>query len=600
MIALGLVVTVSAASLVLSLKGGSTSLAAAPGPGSAAAAPSGPQPGSAQARADLTKMQTLLNSGSASQQAALLPPSVAFVPGSGPVFPPGTTVTIRQGTFRSAGGPTGTVQAVLSDKTAVTLELHSAKGHWYLYDVKAGAQTSAKVTSRSAGPVAAQLLSKIVPGDVLPPNQVPAQGQIGQKTPVIFVHGFGESAANWSDGLNGQDMLSNVDKINGVMSLRFDYSGVTAEKWVDNPANGPALATYIKKVAQASLDGHGRGKVVIVAFSMGGLLTRYAATKGGVGGDIGMVITIGTPNAGSFAGDGRTLLCYDGVVLPAIADQFLPGICTQWDAASAMGVFSPQIWLLPKLPSSIPVVHAIAGDETLVWTIWSRGSWSAKAELPLHGDGVVPTWSALEKRSGGQENTGFTFTNPLNAGDVSVWHLQLKSNPLVIAKTAGYIQDYIAANPPAAVAPALGGDAFWLAAGGQWQVHGSNLVISRGPSGLTGMETWNAGGQIILGHAQLAFTSLPDGSLAGTYIGDAWYTERGPLLPGMSGPPSTPEMLKGQTITLVPVEPNLAKTTWNSDSVPPWPAIFNTEGNPYWCGADLALTGHDRTQYCGA
>ena len=401
MLAICLAVTASAAGLVLSRHGAQA--AAAPAP-----APSGLQPGSAQTRADLGHMQVLLNSGSSSKQAAILPPSVAFVPGSGPVFPPGTTITIRQGTFRSTGGPTGTVQAVLSDKTAVTLELHSAKGHWYLYNVKAGAQTSAKITSRSAGPVTAQLLSKIIPGDVLPPNQVPTQGQIGQKTPVIFVHGFGESAGNWSDGPNGKDMLSGVDTINGVMSLRFDYSGVTAEKWVDNPANGPALATYIKKVAQASTDGKGNGKVVIVAFSMGGLLTRYAATTGGAGGDIGMVITIGTPNAGSFAGDGRTLLCYNGVVLPAIADQFLPGICTQWDAASAMGVFSPQIWLLPKLPSSIPVVHALAGDETLVWTIWSKGTWSAKAELPLHGDGVVPTWSALEKRSGGQENTGFT------------------------------------------------------------------------------------------------------------------------------------------------------------------------------------------------
>src|SRR5437667_1522167 len=128
MLAICLAVTASAAGLVLSRHGAQA--AAAPAP-----APSGLQPGSAQTRADLGHMQVLLNSGSASKQAAILPPSVAFVPGSGPVFPPGTTITIRQGTFRSTGGPTGTVQAVLSDKTAVTLELHSAKGHWYLYNV---------------------------------------------------------------------------------------------------------------------------------------------------------------------------------------------------------------------------------------------------------------------------------------------------------------------------------------------------------------------------------------------------------------------------------------------------------------------------------
>src|SRR5206468_11652548 len=109
------------------------------------------------------------------------------------------------------------------------------------------------------------------------------------------------------------------------------------------------------------------------------------------------------------------------------------------------------------------------------------------------------TWSALEKRSGGQENTGFTFTNPLNAGDVSVWHLQLKSNPLVIAKTAGYIQDYIQANPPvpvqptSAAAPASGTCrlavpcmpdnilSYWLTNQGQWFNHGMRLQISPAP-----------------------------------------------------------------------------------------------------------------------
>jgi pimeloyl-ACP methyl ester carboxylesterase len=586
MLAVCLVVSAATAGLVLHLgKGGSAQ--AAPGPGTAAPVP---QPGSTQARADLARMQSLLNSGSAAKQAAILPPSVAFVPGSGPVFPPGTTITIRQGTFRSAGGPTGTVQAVLSDKTAVTLELYSAKGHWYLYDVKAGAQSGAKVTSGSAGPVTAQLLSNTVPSDVPPPNHVPTWQEIGQKTPVIFVHGFNESAGNWSDGLDGKDMLSNVDKINGVMSLRFDYSG-TADKWVDNPANGPALATYIKQVSQASLAGHGRGKVVIVAFSMGGLLTRYAATTGGAAGDIAMVITIGTPNAGSFAGDGRTLLCYNGTVLPAIADQFLPGICTQWSAASSMGVFSPQIWTLPKLPPSIPVMHAIAGDETLVWTIWSRGTWSAKAELPLHGDGIVPTWSAREKRFGGQDDTFVTFTNPLNAGDVSVWHLQLKGNLRVIQKTVGYITDYVQANQPAAVAPALGGDAYWLAGGGHWWVHDSQLQISRGPSGaLVGDENWNAGGTIITGHAQIAFTTQPDGSLAGTFTTSTTYTYSEQPLPAgflTPGPMDGPQ--QGQTFTLVPVAPMLAKSIPGSGGA--------SVGNPYLCQAGLAPS---LSRNCGA
>ena len=68
------------------------------------------------------------------------------------------------------------------------------------------------------------------------------------------------------------------------------------------------------------------------------------------------------------------------------------------------------------------------------------------------------------------------------------------------------------------VGPRLGGDAYWLADGGPWTVHGSQLQISQGPSGLIGTQTWNAGGNIDIGHAQLAFTSNADGSLTGTYI----------------------------------------------------------------------------------
>ena len=277
--------------------------AAAPRSGSTAA-PSAPQPGSTQARADLTRMQALLNSGSASQQAALLVPGVKFVSGgTGPLFGAGTKVTIRQGTFRSSGH-SGTVTADLSAGAQVTLDLYSMQGHWYLYKVRAGAQTSARITGRP-GVTSAQLMADVVPA----PNHIPTPAEIGLRTPVILVHGLGEQASTWTDGGSGS-MFSRVDSINGVMTLTYDYSQANHE-WVDNISNGPGLAFYIKHVAQASRDyrspdgARGPGKVIVVAFSLGGLITRYAATTGGEAGDISKVITIGVPNTGSFWGEHR-------------------------------------------------------------------------------------------------------------------------------------------------------------------------------------------------------------------------------------------------------------------------------------------------------
>ena len=59
----------------------------------------------------------------------------------------------------------------------------------------------------------------------------------------------------------------------------------------------------------------------------------------------------------------------------AVLEIAKPGFCTQWQAASAMSVLNPEILTLGKLPPSIPVLHAIAGDETYYWKI--RDAWSA-------------------------------------------------------------------------------------------------------------------------------------------------------------------------------------------------------------------------------
>jgi pimeloyl-ACP methyl ester carboxylesterase len=668
---LGFALAAAAAGLVLTSRAGR-----------AAAASS--SPGQVQTKADLTQMQSALNSGSVPRQAALLAPPVRFMPGSKPVFPPGKTVMILPGTLRS-DGQHGTVRARLSDGTAVTLGLYLVQGHWRLYALQAGsAQTSAKITAQ---PASAQLTA-----DVSSAGQ--AALAAGTYQGVILVHGFGERASNW----DSSGMTERINAIRGVRVLKFDYSQVNTQ-WVSNPAIGPALADYIHAVARAS----GR-PVIMVGFSMGGLAIRYAATTGARAGDIAMVITIGTPNTGTLVGNGHDLLCGAAGLGFEMA---WPGFCTQFQAASAMSVLNPEILSLPKLPPSIPVLHAIAGDQTCYWKIGG-----ALAEFPFFGDVVVPTGSALDKRPGSMNDTYESVVNPVVPGNWSAWHLQLTANPQIQQLVHGYIADYLQAHPvpaaqgqqpltghpagpdgndplnfiygyydalnahnyqwawnaggsniagtsydswvagyigtkgmyvtgkdltggvgqeqpggsyvvqvsitayqadgsaqyyagtytvgwdgsrwsivaadihqtsgPAASAQQLGGDSYWLAGGGQWYVHGALLQISRGPSGLTGTETWNAYGNVVYGTAHLAFTLQPDGSLAGTYTDDTTYTkDPNKDTSAWTGPdPGDPR--KGQTITLVPVAPMHAKTVYGSNSPPSW-----TPGNPNWCQQGL-------------
>ena len=419
MLAICLAVSAVTAGVVLSLNKSSTAQAAAPGP----------RPGSTQARADLNRMQALLNSGSVAKQASLLVPPMKFASGSGPVVPSGKTITIRPGTLH-ASGQHGTVQARLSDGTAVTLGLYSVQGHWRLYGAQAAtAQTKAVTTGQ---PVTARLMA-----DVTSAGRSAAEA--GTYQPVILVHGFGESASNWDKS----GMTDVIKKIPGARVLTFDYSKVNTQ-WVNNKAIGPALADYIHAVAVAS----GR-PVIVVGFSMGGLAIRYAATTGARASDIAMDITIGTPNTGSGWGNVHDVLC--GVSPAGLAVQALwfPGFCTQFQAASAMSVLNPEILTLPKLPPSVPL-HAIAGDWTPVFKLLG-----AEVAWPLFGDGIVSLGSALDKRPGWMHDTFDTVANPFVLNDMSAFHLQLTSNRNVQVLVDRYISDYLRDHPVATPAPAV-------------------------------------------------------------------------------------------------------------------------------------------------
>jgi len=439
MIALGFAATASGAGLVLSLHAGSRAQ-----PAAAAASP-GPQPGSTQARADLTRMQTLLNSGSASEQAALLVPPFRFMPGSYPVYMPGTTVTVKPGTFRQ-DGRFGTVTADVSDGTTSTLGLYLAQGHWRLYRVAAGTvQTRASIT----GPVRAQLMSDSPPATV---KACPSPKEIGTRVPVILVHGAAGSPESWGLPGDSASMFHQVDQIQGVWTSAFDYT-TTSTRWVDDQANGPALAKYIRCVAQASAskDAGGNGKVIIVAYSMGGLLTRYAATTGGEAGDIAKVITIGTPNTGDFLADAgkvfHDLLCANARL--ALRSNPAPdSFCTQWTALAGMARFGPEIKALKELPSTI-TLDAIAGELSVPMTLGS-----ALVSVPLGGDGLVLTSSALHQRPGGGPGSATAIRARGGQPPWSVWHGVLTGNPDIIARVHDLIYAYVQAHPPPAPAQA--------------------------------------------------------------------------------------------------------------------------------------------------
>jgi len=134
-------------------------------------------------------------------------------------------------------------------------------------------------------------------------------GIIAGTTPILFVHGIDSGPATWTTGTVSGTSVAPMNYIDGALGAQvtgytFDwsqYSGLqdgSTLSWVTGPpAPGPGqlLAQAIKCVAAKA--GH---KVIIVAHSMGGLLTEYSSSVGSVAGDIAAVFTLGTPFQGSW------------------------------------------------------------------------------------------------------------------------------------------------------------------------------------------------------------------------------------------------------------------------------------------------------------
>jgi pimeloyl-ACP methyl ester carboxylesterase len=467
------------------------------------------------------------------------------------------------------------------------------QGHWRLYKVVTGTvQTRAAITAR---PLTAQLMSSM--GTV---KACPKAQEIGTRTPVILIHGFDGNPSIWGSDSDPGSMFYTADMIRGTWTTAFDYSQFSKE-WVTNPQIGPRLRDYVECVAKASQAGGGPGKVIIVAHSMGGLATRWAANNGARN-DIALVVTLGTPNTGAFLANAGAIvhhmICTNSrfslMSMGVSPGSPAPGsFCAEWTSLAGMSVFGSQINALPELPSNIPL-YAIAGDETIEDPLGG-----AIIYVPLFGDFVVLKSSALNKRPTGGPGSDTTIAchglDPFG----SCWHVALTRNQVAEQEVHDLIYAYVQSHPGQAAQPTQSSSAaYWLAGGGRWYVHGIALQISQGPSGLTGTETWNEGpcdpanlpGVMCEGSASLAFTSQANGSLAGTYTTNTTYTPwSGTTVGNFPGDPGAPQ--KGQTVLLEPIAPMHAQSVLGPDS----PMMFSG-GNLNWCQQGLA----DASQYCGA
>ena len=190
----------------------------------------------------------------------------------------------------------------------------------------------------------------------------------GTSTPVLLVHGWSGDFTGWTA------MAAELRTISGVsVDDSFDYGHVN-DQWVTHPDISKALAQRIDCLAHRSTVNGGNGKVVIVAHSMGGLATRCASStscSGGpdITGKLGAVITLGTPNEGSFLRGNSVQSGAEQVVLKSLrlncwAFARVSGdLCDmrrvmEGPGSTAFTPGSPELKNLPALPSSVPVANA--------------------------------------------------------------------------------------------------------------------------------------------------------------------------------------------------------------------------------------------------
>lgn len=234
----------------------------------------------------------------------------------------------------------------------------------------------------------------------------------------------------------------------GLVTHAFDYESVNSV-WVGKGDTAQRLAKTI--VCYSIL--YGGKKVVVVAHSMGGLLTRLALDSAAYGklvrNVVGHVITIGTPHLGALIANPSYIA--DVAMCTAVfawqsAEAF--ETCKQVEnskAVAAMRVGSPELKVLPKFPAGI-TVKAIAGE-----VIWKGcAPWGCSAGQSQLSDLVVQIASAIHLYTSTGIGDGvkvFRCDDPLALLQVSkpfCEHNQLPKSDIVQGEVMSSINAYIA------------------------------------------------------------------------------------------------------------------------------------------------------------
>lgn len=257
--------------------------------------------------------------------------------------------------------------------------------------------------------------------------------------PVILVHGFRGSKDDWGtrrdlDSVYGA--VHNIDGVNVVHSFQYN-----SWQWVDASGSGPRLAKVIDCYAYTSNQRGGPGRVILIGYSMGGLVIRDAISRTSSDGLreiqslVAQVITIGTPHEGVVSSAGR--------LLPKTqAANFAPG--------------SQELEHLSSVPSGIPS-YAIAGNVIRVYQDSRRvevkrehpyddtlvGVLSATAEyndLPGGGKKII----SCEKRYREQRWGSQKFYRSTNTPSCEHGELIRNTSSGVRSEVVGAIQAYLA------------------------------------------------------------------------------------------------------------------------------------------------------------